>query len=253
MGFELEIFNDNQLQADYLKWLVEEYSIDIQRHFSWLWEYYANRMSDSNTVGIFGRNRSESGRWYVQAQECGLPSRITGRAYCASGGVFGGQAVKEVQRKEVVIENDIAWRINAAVDFLFGKPISFVCKSPDGGKRAEIESILKAVFSANGGIGFFQDMAMLGSVYGFVDCLARPGKEIFEHISSSTHTISLEDVLQLAQKVDLELIEAPRALPILEENDYRKIRCYVQHFHQKKNAINVKSSFLSRLLPIKRG
>jgi hypothetical protein len=149
----------------------------------------------------------------------------------------------------VVIENDISWRINAAVDFLFGKPISFVSRAPDSQKRAEIESILKAVFEANGAIGFFQDMAVLGGVYGFVDCIVRPDGEIFEQLtSSSSQTLSPKNVLQLAQTIGLELIEAPRALPVLEENDYRKIRYYVQHFYQKKNAIERKSSFLARLL-----
>ena len=46
------------------------------------------------------------------------------------------------------------------------------------GKRAEIEAILKALYAANGGIGFFQDMAVLGSVYGFVDCVVRAGEQI---------------------------------------------------------------------------
>ena len=191
----------------------------------------------------------ESGRCYVQAQEYGLPSRITGLVRSANIGVFGGGCVADVQRKEVVIENDIAWRINAAVDFLFGKPVSFVSKSPDSQKRAEIETILKAVFEANGGIGFFQDMAVLGGVYGFVDCLVRPGNEISEQfISSSSQTHSHEDVLQLAQTIGMELIEAPRALPVLEENDYKQIKYYIQHFYQKKNAIGGKNSFLSRLL-----
>ncbi|HUW18638.1 MAG TPA: phage portal protein [Sedimentisphaerales bacterium] len=106
-----------------------------------------------------------------------------------------------------------------------------------------------AVFEANGAIGFFQDMAVLGSVYGFVDCFVRPGNEILERcISSSSQSLSLEDVLQLAQTVGLELIEAPRALPVLEEDDYKKIKYYVQHFYQKKNELGRKSSFLSRLL-----
>ena len=34
MGFDLHIFEDDQLQADYIEWLVEERSIDIQTHFS---------------------------------------------------------------------------------------------------------------------------------------------------------------------------------------------------------------------------
>jgi hypothetical protein len=249
MGFDLHIFKDPQLEADYVEWLVDEQSVDIQSHFAKLWEYYTNRMIENNNSGASDKKVNESGRCYVQAQEYGLPPRITGFTHSANAGIFGARSIKDVQRKEVVIENDIAWRINAAVDFLFGKPISFVSRAPDSQKRAEIESILKAVFEANGAIGFFQDMAVLGSVYGFVDCLVRPGGEILEQFtSSSSQTLSLKNVLQLAQTIGLELIEAPRALPVLEENDYKKIRYYLQHFYQKKNAINRKSSFLARLL-----
>jgi len=249
MGFDLSIFKDPQLEADYVEWLVDEQSVDIQVHFAKLWEYYANRMIENNNSGASDKKVNESGRCYVQAQEYGLPPRITGLAHSVNAGIFGAKSVKDVQRKEVVIENDIAWRINAAVDFLFGKPISFVSRTPDSQKRAEIESILKAVFEANGAIGFFQDMAVLGSVYGFVDCLVRPGGEILEQFtSSSSQTLSLKNVLQLAQTIGLELIEAPRALPVLEENDYKKIRYYIQHFYQKRNTVNRKSSLLARLL-----
>jgi len=249
MGFDLHIFGDQQLEADYVEWLVDDRSIDIQIYFTKLWEYYTNPIYETSGSGAFDRKVNESGRCYLQGQEYGLPARITGLVHSANTTVTGGRCVPEVQRKEVVIENDISWRVNAAVDFLFGKPVSFVSKSPDSQKRAEIESILKAVFEANGGIGFFQDMAVLGSVYGFVDCFVRPGDEILEQfISSSSQTLSLEDVLQLAQTIGLELIEAPRALPVLEESDYKKIKYYVQHFHQKRNTISRKNSFLSRLL-----
>jgi len=248
MGFDLRIFKDQQLEADYIEWLVEERSINIQMHFAKLWEYYTNQMYDTEGVSAFGRKVNESSRCYLQAQEYGLPARITGLVHSANTGIFGARCARDVQRKEVVIENDIAWRINAAVDFLFGKPISFVSKSPDSQKRAEIERILKAVFAANGAIGFFQDMAVLGSVYCFVDCLVRPGDEITQFISASSQSLSFEDALHLAQTIGLELIEAPRALPILEENDYKKIRYYVQHFHQKRNTLSRKNSFLSRLL-----
>jgi hypothetical protein len=44
MGFEVGIFNDGQLEAEYLDWLVDERSVEIQRHFGKLWDYYANRM-----------------------------------------------------------------------------------------------------------------------------------------------------------------------------------------------------------------
>jgi len=257
MGFELDIFGDRQLQPDYVEWLVDTQSIDIQTHFGRFWDYYANRTIETTGVGASHRKVDESGRCYVQAQEYGLPGRITGLVHSGNAGVFGARSLRDVQRKEVVIENDIAWRVNATVDFLFGKPISFVSKSTDGQKSAEIDRVLKAVFAANGSIGFLQDMAVLGSVYGFVDCFVRPGEEIIERItSSSSQTLSpgsgktgpLEDVLQLAQTIGLELIEAPRALPVLEEDDYKKIRYYVQHFYQKKNALSRKNSFLARIL-----
>jgi hypothetical protein len=257
MGFELEIFEDKSLESDYIEWLVDTQSVEIQKHFSRLWDYYANPKVETPGAGAADRKVNESGRCYVQAQEYGLPARITGMVHTGQAGIFGARPVNEVQRKEVVIENDIAWRVNAAVDFLFGKPVTFVSKSPDEPKSAEIQSILKALFAANGDIGFFQDMAVLGSVYGFVDCFVRPGDKIIERAISSSSQIlsadrryagSLDDVLQFAQAIDLELIEAPRALPVLEENDYKKIRYYVQHFGQKKNTLSRKNSFIARLL-----
>ncbi|MHC4151290.1 MAG: phage portal protein [Planctomycetota bacterium] len=258
MGFDLGIFGEQSLGGDFIDWLVDERSVQIQLYFGRMWEYYANtrREGMAGSAAVSG----ERGRCYQQAQEYGLPGRITGVVHSGRGDVFSGQAVKDIQRKEVVIENDIAWRINAGVDFLFGKPISVVCKSPDSQKRAKIEAILKAVFTANGGVSFFQDMAVLGSVYGFVDCLIRPGLSITNRISSTPHVLSegesgdtsisdesLEAVIKAAHEIELELIEAPRALPILEENDYKEIKYYVQHFYQKKNALVRGDSFLSRL------
>lgn len=265
MAFKLDIFGGGNLQADYIDWLVDERSADVSRHFSKLWDYYTNQMVECAGLETAAKVNA-AGRYYVQAQEYGLPSRITGVIHSANTGTFGGRNIGDIERKEVVIENDICWRINAGVDFLFGKPISFVSKAPDTGGRSKIESILKAVFAANGGIGFLQDMAVLGGVYGFVDCLVRPGERIIEHTLSGSHSVSglrdvsgtsatprFEDVLKTAQTIYLELIEAPRALPVLDENDYRRIVYYVQHFWQKKNEMNERSGFLSRLFSRGRG
>lgn len=169
----------------------------------------------------------ETGRNYVQAQEHGLPPRITGVVYSGVGGPGGGRRIDDIQRKEVVIENDITWRINAMVDFLFGKGIKFISRASDVVKCREIEKIIKSVFSANGDAGFFQDMAVLGSVYGFVDCLIRPGVELLRenhtsvgrdssaadssgsfHNSSSTSS-SFHSILKMVSTIGLELIEAP--------------------------------------------
>ena len=42
MGFELDIFQDPQLQSEFIEWLVDEQAIDAQSHFEKLWLYYAN-------------------------------------------------------------------------------------------------------------------------------------------------------------------------------------------------------------------
>jgi hypothetical protein len=264
MAFDVSIFNKRQreeaenrglesrdtLDAEYLEWLVEERWPQVQARFGKMWEYYANPIMDLRRGDSYlvERKVNESGKCYVQSQEYGLPARITGLARCAEAGVFGGRPIGDIQRKEVVIENDIAWRINAAVDFLFGKPISVVSRSPDGVRRAEIEGILKAVFSANGGIGFFQEMAVLGAVYGFVDCMVRPGREIYGQINNSSQILTYEGVLEKARAIGLELIEASRALPILDENDYRKVIYYVQHFQQARNELAGGGGMLRRLL-----
>ncbi len=259
MGFDFGRFGDDGLSEAFVDWLVDEQWVDTGSHFGRLWDYYQNQMYESVAgVGASGGGGG-SGRNYVQAQEYGLPSRITGVVYPSTSGVSGGRTAGGVQRKEVVIENDIAWRINAMVDFLFGKGVKLVSKSPDGQKRREIERILNAVFASNGGAGFFQDMAVLGSVYGFVDCLVRPGEGLISEARQvdsaggnsngdlGSSQSSFKSILQSASRVGLELIEAPRALPVLDENDYRKINYYVQNFYQQKNSVSGESGFLSRL------
>ena len=127
MGYDLGIFRDGELRASFIEWLVDERWGDIQNHFGKFWDYYHNRSEPTGAAG-------ESGRPYVQAQECGLPSRITGTT-----AIFGRPRVaptgcNAMRRKEVVIENDITWRVNALVDFLFGKEIQIVSKAADGGQ-----------------------------------------------------------------------------------------------------------------------
>ena len=267
MGFDFSKFGDEGLSEAFVEWLVDEQWVDISTHFGRLWEYYQNQMYELGMIGGIDSQINESSRNYIQGQELGLPARITGVVHSGAGGALAGRAVRDIGRKEVVIENDISWRINAMVDFLFGKGVDFVSKAPKARKRREIEKILKAVFEAEAQAGFFQSMAVLGSVYGFVDCVVRPGKELLisakrpmSGTADSEHTFSasgsssqkpgtsLDSILQLASRICLELIEAPRALPILDENDYRKINYYVQNFYQQNNAVSTKGGFLSQLL-----
>ena len=261
MEFDFKVFDSDQLDESFVEWLVEEQWPEIGSHFGRLWDYYYNPMFESAGLAGFDNTFNVSGRNYLQAQEYGLPARITGVVYPGAGGVLGGRRVSDIQRKEVVIENDIAWRINAMVDFLFGKSVKFISKASDPTKRREIEKIIKSVISANGDAEFLQDMAVLGSVYGFVDCLIRPGAHLFTHdpsyagsravtndTAAQPHFPSFESIVKLASSISLELIEAPRALPILDENNYRKINYYVQNYYQQKNKVSQSNGFISRLI-----
>src|SRR4051812_48136404 len=123
-----------------------------------LWAYYRNPM---RACGVPVEERG-SERPYRQAQEWGLPSRITG---LRSGmEIFNATPVDEVARKEVVIENDIGWRIETICDYLFGKPIVINSAAADPQRRAIIEQLLRQVIAHNGGIVFLQQLALLGAV-----------------------------------------------------------------------------------------
>jgi hypothetical protein len=262
MAFDFANFKTDGLNVDFVDWLVDEQWVDMQIHFGRLWDYYQNPMYSTTGLSAADAKLNESARTYIQAQEMGLPARITGIKRSETSGLLGGKAIADIERKEVVIENDISWRINAMVDFLFGKSVDIVSRAEDKNRRTEIDKILKQIFNANGGVRFFQDMAVLGAVYGFVDCIVRPGQRITDfaqNLSSSSITPNIKlgasgtdasfgRAMELAGDCALELIEAPRALPVLDERDFRKINFYIQHFIEQKNDVAVEGNFLRRLL-----
>jgi len=188
---------------------------------------------------------TEAARPYRQMQEYGLPSRITGINYSYFGGILTGTEVNGGNRKEVVIENDIAWRLDAMVDFLFGKSIGITSRASDPQRAGQIAKVLLAVFDANGGPTLFQEMALSGSVYGFVDVVLRLREALSRGHNASgpggsadTRPKTFAHVLENARQIMLEVIEAPRSLPILDEDDYRKIQFFVQHFWHLHNRLD---------------
>ncbi|HMB95995.1 MAG TPA: hypothetical protein VKK61_08155, partial [Tepidisphaeraceae bacterium] len=158
MPYQLQNLNGTTIDPAQLRQQIDDLLESQSQRYRRLWLYYCNPMLP-RTV-----NRDEQGsdRPYRQAQEWGLPSRVTG--CCASNDPLSAQIVEGVARKEVVIENDIAWRIDTMVDFLFGKPITISSTAIDPNRRAQIESLLNHIFENNGGMLLLQQLALLGAV-----------------------------------------------------------------------------------------
>jgi hypothetical protein len=228
--------------------------------FRRLWAYYRNPILATSTG-----EGAISDRPYRQAMEWGLPSRITGVR--SSVEVGAGTRVDEIQRKEVVIENDIAWRIDTQVDYLFGKSIVLSSIAPDPSRRELISALLRQILANAGGITFLQQLALLGAVYGFVDVLVKlapedeaptldcshhahdlgarstaettepPPPESANALDDSTDTgashPSLKAVDALARRIRLEIIEPSRALPVLACDNWKKVEAYAQVWEEK--------------------
>ncbi|MHC4855291.1 MAG: hypothetical protein ACYS72_02685, partial [Planctomycetota bacterium] len=107
MAYELSIFKDASLNAGFIQWLIEQQWPHTSRHFNRLWDYYANPTTETLLTDPDGV--ADTSRGYVQAQEIGLPVRITGKVFTNGADLAAGKSVADIQRKEVVIENDIAW------------------------------------------------------------------------------------------------------------------------------------------------
>ncbi|MEM7680933.1 MAG: phage portal protein [Planctomycetota bacterium] len=109
--------------------------------------------------------------------------------------------------RELVIENDIAWRVHSLVDFMFGKPVTIQSLAPEDPLAEQINDLLRAVFDHAGGPNFFQDLALLGSVYGYCDLVVHPHP----------------DLPQLA------IAPPPRAIPFHHPHDYRRLDAFAIH------------------------
>jgi len=167
-----------------------------------LWAYFRNPLEPIGRGGIDGGVR------YRAAQEAGLPDRVTGRGLDPLDPDRG--------RREVVVENDIGWRVAAMVDFMFGSPVRIESLAADPAKRDEIEDVLERVWERSGGIALMQDLATLGHVYGHVDLLVR-----VDEAALFGATLATAD-----DAVSIEPIEARRGVAMVSEDDYRELDAY---------------------------
>ncbi len=222
MGFELEAFDDPDLNEPYLNWLLDSEAPDAEQRLGRLWAYFRNEAHPA--LGLVADALNANSRPYVQAQEAGLPPRITGLA--------GGERAPDVSRKEVVIENDIAWRVQTMVEYLFGRPVALTSRAADPQRARAIEAVVAALLEGSGGLALCQEMALLGSVYGFVDVVLRTPADWPGGAGADGGEAGLERALSAARRLTLEAIEAPRVLPLLDGEDYRRTRAWVQRYRR---------------------
>jgi len=246
MKLDFTHFADPDLDEEFVEHLVREEAPERALHLGRLWAYYKNDLTPLGT-GLPHAERDEAwlacSRPYYQAQEFGLPARITGRSHLGYGGT--GVPQPAITRKEVVIENDIGWRIDTGVHFLAGKTPTHESLARRPQDARQIEAALTAVWDSSGGMALLQEMALLGAVYGFVDLVvrARPDGEATGPESAA----GLPPEILAGRTVSLEAVEPPRVLPILDEHDYRRLRCWIQVFRRQANRLGGAGA-LARLL-----
>lgn len=236
------VFANLGLDLRFLEHLVQQHERETLPRLRRLWQYYRN-------PEICASHQNSGAQTAAKlAQTEGLPRRLTHPRL--------SHAPFEGPEREIVIENDIAWRVQTIVDFMFGRPFTLQNLAPDRDKATAIERLLNNVFEANGGIAFFQDMALLGSVYGHVDVLVRianapanprtvatarmkNGQGAASGPTSTGHARAVNP--RGADRIILDLIQAPRGLPILDPHDYRRMEAYVLHHQVPLNRVETDS------------
>lgn len=253
--YQLAAFRDIPLDEALLAHLIDEHEHVTLPRLARLWRYFRNELADPDALG--GSNDSP-------AQRVGLPSRLRDPRRVDLDDRF---------QREIVIENDIAWRMHTLVDFMFPKPPRILSRASDQSLRERIESVLDEVMETNGGIALWQTTAMLGGVYGHVDLLidcqsllragtGRMRRENEDRAGESASNPLARDGSQgPGSLIRIEAVEAPRAIPLVNETDYRVLDAYIIHFERPRHAVEepgplrrlLSRSFRSRaFLPTKR-
>ncbi len=188
-----------------------------------LWSYYRNPLSTSWWAGAARSLVARAGTTARAAQERGLPRRFFGAGRLRAIDEAG---VDERGRREIVIENDIAWRVHTMVDFLFNRPVRLTSTSADEAKAARIGRAIEIAWEASGGMGLLQDAALLAHVYGHVDFLVRLEEREGEGGDAEAAQQD-EAIAEVSRRVRVEIVDPRRGAPRVSEEDYRRLRGYV--------------------------
>ncbi len=150
--------------------------------------YYRNPMTELTQYLPGSPTASLSVRPYRQFQEMGLPARITGFRTRPDGTPVPNGAV-EVQRKEVAIENDIAWRMHTLVDFVAGRMPAISSTAGDPALRKKITALIAQLLDAAGSAALLQELVLMGAIHGSAWLRIEPTAELLAKLQSDAHGI----------------------------------------------------------------
>lgn len=216
------------------------------------WRYYRNPLTIGAAAAGREARQSDESRGYTLGQEWGMPLRVTG--YLPGGG--GRDAT--IDRKEVVVQNEIGWRVRTKVEYLAGKPVLVSSAAPvDDARRRDLTAVIRGFLAANGGMLYWQWVCLLGEVFGFGDFLVEPrapgsASEVrlppLTGGSGADAPIGFADMgdeppagqldraaagreaklRAVGASIRMHLIERSRVLPILDAADWRRTLAYAQ-------------------------
>ncbi|QKK10023.1 MAG: phage portal protein [Planctomycetota bacterium] len=201
--------------------LLAAHQSTVRPRLDLMWRYYRNPLTLTNAQGSAGNPTPAA---YDIGQRSGLPARLVGRAHAGLD--------DRARSREIVIENDIAWRIHTMVDFMFGKPVRLVSTARDEATQTRIERMLDAVWEGSGGIALLQDMALLGHVYGHVDLVLRIDEA---RLRSLAQTADAADPWHVRECIRVEVIEPTRGVPVVAEGEWRELAAYIIHAERESD------------------
>ncbi|MEM9082228.1 MAG: hypothetical protein AAGB34_01435 [Planctomycetota bacterium] len=213
MTFEMDALEAEGLAPAVLEQAIERHVREELPRLERLWSYY----------------RNERTRGGALAQEAGLPGRLRGKHSTVLGD-------DRADTNEAVIENDIAWRVDAMVDFVFGKAVRIRSDIEDESKRDEIERFCEALWEHSGGLALLQDAGLLAAVHGHIDFVVR-----CEDLIAARGRLEAGDAEKAAELCRIEVGAATRGIGIVNASDYRQAEAYMIRTLSERAAIDPES------------
>ena len=207
-------FGDATLSSDDLLDSLAWLRVVVRPRLERFLGYYRNPMTELSAALPCPANASFAVRPFRQFQEIGLPARITGFRRSADG-VAVPTGLIDLHRKEVVIENDIAWRVDTLVDFAAGRMPAVTSTARDPETRQRLTHVIGAILESAGGVELLQQLVLHGAISGSAWIHFRPTTELLRRLArrAAAATVqannNLKETRSNASPISEEVGEAP--------------------------------------------